>query len=102
VCSSDLGADELVVGDPGATVEEETRAGNVFLFGPETMTGRVTYAPVGELRDAHPERDAQRGVPLAITRHVGTLGSTDIVLVGATHELLVYFRSLVTGSDPRE
>lgn len=95
------GTDELVIGDPGATVAGVTEAGraSVFKLNPADP---FEYERLIDLHDAQPETGQRLGRALTTAELVGSRDDADTLLIGASFELFTYFRALATGTDPRE
>jgi hypothetical protein len=87
------GNDELVVGDPGATVDGVSNAGRAYMIPSDGGFG--TVFTVG---DANPEADQSFGRGVA----VGTFsGSGTVLTVAARNEVFTYFRTSIS-SDVRQ
>lgn len=84
----DDGNDELVIGDPGATVDGSSNAGRAYIVPSDGGFG--TMFPLG---DASPEADQSFGRGLA----VGTFSGTGMVVaVAARNEVFTYFRTALS------
>lgn len=87
------GNDELVVGDPGATVDGTANAGRAYIIPSDGGFGTVFT-----LGDASPEADQSFGRGLA----VGSFsGSGTVLAVAARNEVFTYFRTALS-TDVRQ
>ncbi len=85
------GRDEVLVGSPTTAADGTADAGKVYVY----KSGSAT--PTVELYDSIPEENQLFGRGLGMT----TLTGQPILLVGGNLELLVYFKVMVGGDDPR-
>lgn len=86
-------AEELVIGDPTATVGGQVKAGRALL-----IDGNRTLL----LHSVVPEEDARFGNLLAVAPFRQGTTSHDLLLVGTANHVLLYFRVDASSSDPRQ
>jgi hypothetical protein len=85
------GRDEVLVGSPNAAADGTPDAGKVYVY------KNGSPVPTAELFDAIPEDNQLIGRALGVT----TLGGEPLLLIGGNLEVLVYFKILPAGDDPR-
>jgi hypothetical protein len=95
------GTDELVIGDPDATVDGVRHAGRATVFKPNP-TDPFEYERLADAYDARPETEQRFGRVLTTAEFVGSTDDTDTLLIGAAYELFTYFRIVDEMVDPRE
>jgi hypothetical protein len=98
---------EIIVGDPAATMENVSRSGNVQIFRPGACGagGGEVRGPVCLLRtlyDPTPASNDQFGRALAIGSFRSSKGERTILAVGARARIWVYYRVEAEGTDPRD
>lgn len=86
------GTPELLVGDPAATVDGQSRGGAAFVFD----GGELGDGPADALRDSVPEKGAELG--RAVT--VGQIFGRGEAIVGSDGEVFVFFCSGLPGDRP--
>jgi hypothetical protein len=92
--------DEMLIGDPRATVDGKTEAGRVAAY--RLGAGATAPTALPDFTDLHPEGDARFGYSVHALRFCTTLpgdGTTcadseaaRVLLVGAENEVFLYFR----------
>ena len=95
----DDGCEELAVGDPGASPETVTGAGQVTVYRFDDIDG---FVPIATLYDSTPEPDQAFGRTLTVTEFVAGGAAPDLLVVGAAREVFTYFRFVADADDPRQ
>lgn len=88
------GDPELLVGDPAATVDGQSRAGAAFIF--ESDGDTVEESPADALTDSVPEKGDEVG--RAVT--VGEIFGRGEAIVGSDGEVFVFFCTGLSGDRP--
>ncbi len=90
--------EELAIGDPDASPEGVTGAGQVTLYRYDGDELR----PEATLYDSEPEEGQHFGRSLDVAEFgLGGAEYRDLLVVGASDEVFTYFRVTATGDDPR-
>ncbi len=91
-------ADELVVGDPAASPDGVSGAGQASVF---KFSDDGEWELRGVLFDSTPETDQQFGRSLSVAEFVFD-DDADLLVAGANGELFTYFRAFANAVDPRQ
>jgi len=97
---------EIIVGDPGATVENVSNAGKVQVYKPGACAGggevRGPACLIRTVWDDTPATNDQFGRALAVGPFTSSKGMKTILAVAEKTKLWVYFRISSADTDPRD